>query len=84
MLAVNFSTIRNNFKDYCDRVADIGETVIITRKNEKNVVFISLDQYNDLERAARNVVYLTKLDRALAQFDAGKCVQHNLIEVNDE
>ena len=54
MLAVNYSTIRNNLKDYCDKATDFNETVIITRKNEKNVVLMSLDRYNQLEKAARN------------------------------
>ena len=48
MLAVNYSTIRNNLKDYCDKVTDDYETVIVTRKNEKNVVLISLEEYNNM------------------------------------
>ena len=48
MLAVNYSTIRNNLKDYCDKVTDDYETVIVTRKNEKNVVIISLEEYNNM------------------------------------
>ena len=51
MLAVNYSTIRNNLKDYCDKATDNQETVIVTRKNEKNVVLMSLDKYNQLERS---------------------------------
>ncbi|MDD6208196.1 MAG: type II toxin-antitoxin system Phd/YefM family antitoxin, partial [Clostridiales bacterium] len=46
MLAVNYSTIRNNLKDYCDKATDLHETVIVTRKDEKNVVIISLEKYN--------------------------------------
>ena len=48
MLVVNYSTIRNNLKNYCDIVTDSHETVIVTRKNEKNVVLMSLDKYNQL------------------------------------
>lgn len=48
MLAVNYSTIRNHLKDYCDKVTDDYETVIVTRKNEKNVVIISLEEYNNM------------------------------------
>ncbi len=48
MLAVNYSTIRNHLKEYCDKVTDDCETVIVTRKNEKNVVIISLEEYNNL------------------------------------
>ena len=31
MLAVNYSTIRNKLKDYCDQATDNHETVIVTR-----------------------------------------------------
>ena len=54
MLAVNFSTIRENLKSYCDKVTDEQETVIVTRKGEKNVVLISLEEWNALQKAARN------------------------------
>ena len=54
MLAVNYSTIRNNLKSYCDQATDNNETVIVTRKNEKNIVIMSLAQYNALTKAARN------------------------------
>ena len=52
MLAVNYSTIRNNLKSYCDKATDENETVIVTRKDEKNVVIISLEQYNSMMKAA--------------------------------
>lgn len=54
MLAVNYSTIRSKLKEYCDRATDEMETVIITRKNEKNVVLMSLEQYNQMMKALRN------------------------------
>ena len=84
MLAVNYSTIRNRLKDYCDRVTEENETVIVTRKDEKNVVIISLDEYNALTKAVRNVVYLNKLDRAIEQLSRGEGNVHELIEVGDE
>lgn len=48
MLAVNYSTLRNNLKQYCDLANDDMETVVVTRKNEKNIVMLSLDAYNNL------------------------------------
>lgn len=48
MLAANFTSVRENFKSYCDKVNDDCETVIITRKDDKNVVMISLEAYNNL------------------------------------
>ncbi len=80
MLAVNYSTIRNNLKNYCDEATDNNEVVIVTRKEEKNVVIISLDNYNQLAKAARNAEYLAKLDRGYAQIAAGNLRKHELIE----
>lgn len=83
MLAVNYSTFRNNLKEYCDKATDSYETVIVTRKEEKNVVIMSLEKYNQLEKAARNAEYLAMLDRGIAQLEAGKGQLHELIEVED-
>lgn len=82
MLAVNYSTMRNNLKDYCDKASDQQETVIVTRKNQKNVVLMSLEKYNRLVKAARNIEYLSMLDRGIAQLEAGKGQEHELIEVD--
>ena len=82
MLAVNYSTMRNNLKDYCDKASDQQETVIVTRKNEKNVVLMSLEKYNRLVKAARNIEYLSMLDRGIAQLEAGEGQEHELIEVD--
>lgn len=71
MLAVNYSTIRNNLKSYCDKATDENETVIVTRKDEKNVVIISLEQYNSMMKAARNAEYLAKIDRSMQQLEQG-------------
>ncbi len=84
MLAVNYSTLRNNLKNYCDIATDSRETVIVTRKDEKNVVLISLDKYNQLERAARNAEYLDMIDRSIAKLRADQAQQHELIEAEDE
>lgn len=83
MLAVNYSTIRNNLKDYCDKVTDSHETVMVTRKDEKNVVILSLERYNQLEKAARNAEYLAMIDRSMAQLEAGKGQEHELISEVD-
>lgn len=81
MIAVNYSTIRENLKAYCDRVTDSGETVIVTRKNEKNVVIISMEEWNALQKAARNAEYNGKLDRAVADINAGRGVTKTIDEL---
>lgn len=84
MLAVNYSTIRNNLKDYCDKVTDEFETVIVTRKDEKNVVLISLEEYNAMMKAAKNAAYLDMIDRSMEQLSRGEGKAHELIEVEND
>ena len=84
MLAVNYSTLRNNLKNFCDKATDENETVIVTRKDEKNVVILSLDSYNALSKAARNAVYLDMIDRSMEQLARGEGKVRELIEVDDD
>ena len=81
MLAVNYSTIRSNLKDYCDKATDENETVIVTRKGEKNVVIMSLDKYNAIMKATRNAEYLDMIDRSMEQIKQGKVVVKNMEEL---
>ncbi len=81
MLAVNYSTIRSNLKDYCDKATDENETVIVTRKDEKNVVLISLEKYNEFVRTIRNAEYLNKLDKSIKQIEDGKVVVKTIEEL---
>lgn len=81
MLAVNYSTIRSKLKDYCDKATEDNETVIVTRKDEKNVVLISLEQYNELMKVVRNVEYLNKIDKSMKQVEEGKVVTKTIEEL---
>lgn len=81
MLAVNYSTIRSNLKDYCDKATDENETVIVTRKGEKNVVLISLEKYNEFIRNMKNTEYLNKIDRSFKQLENGKVVVKTIEEL---
>lgn len=80
MIATNYTDARNNLKDYCDMASDAGETVIVTRKKNRNVVILSLERFTLMEKAIRNSQYLAKLDRAFDQLYAGKGQEHELIE----
>ena len=48
MIAVNYSTVRENLKKYCDATISDFETVIVTRKNDENVVILSESAYNNM------------------------------------
>ena len=81
MIAANFSNFRENLKAYCDRVTEQDETVIVTRKGEKNVAVISLDEWNALQKAAKNAEYLGKLKRAAADINEGRTVTKTMEEL---
>ena len=87
MLAVNYTNLRENMKSYMDKVTDEYETMIVTRKNDKNVVMISEEAYNNLLENA----YITSskanfdwLMESKKQLEEGKLVKKELIEVFDE
>ena len=80
MLAANYTTVRNNLKDYCDKASDEDEIVLVTRKSDKNVVIMSLDKLNQIEKELRNALYLAKIERGFAQIEAGRGISHELIE----
>lgn len=71
MLAINYSTLKNNLKDYCDEASDNNQTIIVTRKKSKSIVIMSLDNYDQLMKNARNAEYLAKLDRSMEQIKSG-------------
>ena len=48
MLAVNYTNLRDNMKTNMDKVTDDYETMIVTRKDNKNVVMLSEETYNNL------------------------------------
>ena len=57
MLAVNYTNLRDNMKTYMDRVTNDYETMIVTRKDNRNVVMLSEETYNNLMEKARAHAY---------------------------
>lgn len=87
MLAVNYTTLRDNMKAYMDKVTDDYETMIVTRKNNKNVVMMSEESYNNLMEniyVLGNKVNYDWLMESKAQLEAGNFTVRELIEVEDE
>ncbi len=46
MKVVNYTKARNNLRSLIEEAVDNEEEIIITTKDEKSVVMVSLDQYN--------------------------------------
>ena len=87
MLAVNYTNLRDNMKMYMDKVTDDYETMIVTRKNNKNVVMISEESYNNLMEniyVMGNKENYDWLIKGKSQLENGQCSVHELFEVEDE
>lgn len=82
MLAVKSMDLRDNFKVLCDRVFG-GETLIVSRPKNENVVLMSEKEYNEIMKAARNAEYLAKLDRSQEQAARGETISFSLNELKD-
>ena len=80
MIATKQMDVRANIKKYFD-IAFNGEPVIVSRKENKNVVIISEAEYNELEKARKNAEYLEKLNREEEQIRNGKIVTKTMDEL---
>lgn len=49
MKVINYTDLRLNLKKWMDSVIDDMEEIIIKRKDNKDLVLISLDEYNSLK-----------------------------------
>lgn len=83
MSAVKSVNVRDNFKEWCDKI-NKGETIVISRPRNENIYMISEAEYNALQKAKRNVEYQEKLQRGISALNSGMGVEHELIEECDE
>ena len=85
MLAVNYTNLRDNMKTYMDKVTNDYETMIVTRKDNKNVVMLSEESYNNLMENVYimgNKANYDWLMESKAQLEKGNIYVQNLIEVS--
>ena len=85
MLAVNYTNLRDNMKKYMDKVTDDYETMIVTRKDNKNVVMLSEEAYNNLMEnvyVMGNKANYDWLMESNTQLEKGNFAVHDLTEVS--
>ena len=82
MLAVKSMDVRDNFKSLCDKVFN-GETLIISRPKNENVVMLSESEYNEMVRAKRNAEYLAMLDKSMAEAETGGFITKTIAELEE-
>ena len=87
MLAVNYTELRGNMKECMDKVSDDFETLIVTRKKNKNIVMISEETYNNMMENMHligneeNYKWLMESKR---QLEEGTLQMKELIEVSED
>ena len=84
LLAVNYTELRGNMKECMDKVSDDYETLIITRKKNRNIVMISEENYNNMLENMHllgNEANYRWLMESKRQLENGQAKVRKLIEV---
>jgi len=82
METVNYTDFRSNLKHWFDKVVNDVSDIIIKRKNGKDLVLISLDEYNSLKETTYLLTGLNRdiLLNSIKELETAKGVQKDLIE----
>ncbi len=83
METMNFSQTRQNLASAFDAVVDNAMPIMVTRQNKEPVVILSMRDYRAIQETAylmQSQANATRLNRAIAQLDAGEGKTKELIE----
>ena len=81
MIALNYSQLRENMKKYFDMVTDDYEILTVTRKENRNIVVLSEETYNNMlenMHLMENKANYDWLMESKAQYEAGRLEGHDL------
>jgi antitoxin YefM len=80
---VSYTELRQNLKKHLDKVCDDRAPLVVTRRNAEPVVVLSLTEYEALEETLHllgDPENAARLREAIADAEAGKLSEHDLIE----
>ena len=82
MDTVNYSEFRSNLKHWFDKVVNDMSDVIIKRKGGKDLVLISLDEYNSLKETTYLLTGKNRdiLLNSIRELESGGGVEQGLID----
>jgi antitoxin YefM len=83
MDAITYSHARSNLAQTMEKVCDDHAPVIITRKNQRSVVLLSLEDYRALEETAyllRSPKNARRLLESVAELESGGGTERELVE----
>ncbi|MCK9199226.1 MAG: type II toxin-antitoxin system Phd/YefM family antitoxin [Bacilli bacterium] len=77
----NITSFRNNLREKLEEVVSEKVRLIVTRSNDKNVIIMSENEYNDLIKIINNFNYTKKLQKSVKEIEEGKVVSFTLDEL---
>jgi len=83
MATITYSEVRSKLAETMEKVCDDHAPVIITRKNSRSVVMISLDAYEAMEETShllRSPKNARRLLESMAELGAGGGKKRKLVE----
>ena len=82
METVNYSDFRSNLKHWFDKVINDVSDVIIKRKGGKDLVLMSLDEYNSLKETTYLLSGTNRdmLLNSIKELESGKGIEKDLID----
>ena len=83
MRSLTYTSVRQNLAKTIDRVIDDHEPIIVTKKNDRAVVMIALEDYQAMEETAyllRSPANANRLIRSISQLERGKGIERKLAE----
>ena len=81
MKAITYTAARKNLANTIDRVCEDRDPVIITKKNDKSVVMMALEDFESLEETAyllRSPKNARRLLESIHQLESGKGTEKEL------
>jgi len=82
MRVVNYTELRTDLKRWFDMVINDVEELVIKRKNNKDLVLISLDEYNSLKETQYLLTGKNRdhLIESIKEAEKGTTVQNDLLD----
>ncbi|MCL9981133.1 MAG: type II toxin-antitoxin system prevent-host-death family antitoxin [Bacteroidia bacterium] len=82
MEIVNYTEFRTNLKNWLDKAVDDVCDIVIKRKNGKDLVLVSLDEYNSLKETAYLLTGKNRdiLLNSIKELESGAGTRHELID----
>lgn len=83
MEVINYTDLRANLAKTMDKVCDDHSPVVVTRQNNRSIVMMSLEDYQELDETAfllRSPKNAKRLRKSIEEFERGETIEGKLIE----